>query len=87
VALPAVPVVKTVDPSAGPDDTERIQNALDDVAALPFRDGFRGAVLLGPGEFVCSRTIILSASGVVVRGSGSGAHGTTIKMVGDKHCA
>lgn len=87
VALPVVPVVKRVDPSGGYDDTERIQNAIDKVSALPLRGRFRGAVLLAPGEFVCSQTIFLPTCGVVIRGSGSGAKGTTIKMVGEKHTA
>jgi hypothetical protein len=87
VALPDVPVLKTVTPSNGNDDTENIQKALDEVAALPLINGFRGAVLLAPGDFACSKTLTLSASGVVLRGSGSGPGGTTIKMVGDKHCA
>jgi hypothetical protein len=52
---------------------------------MPLQDGFRGAVVLGPGVFVCSGTIKISASGVVLRGSGSGAdkgQRTTIKLVG-----
>ena len=87
VALPDVPVMKTVKPSGGTDDTELIQKAIDEVAALPRINGFRGTVLLAPGTFTCSKTLTLSASGVVTRGSGSGAGGTTIKMVGEKHCA
>jgi hypothetical protein len=87
VALPDVPVMKTVAPSGGSDDTDRIQKALDEVAAMPLTRGFRGAVLLAPGSFTCSKTLTLSTSGVVLRGSGSGAGGTTIVMVGEKHCA
>lgn len=87
VALPSVPVAKTVLPSDGKDDTGQIQNAIDEASALPVRNGFRGAVLLAPGEFVCSRTLYIQASGVVLRGSGSGPGGTTIRMVGEKHCA
>jgi hypothetical protein len=87
VALPDVPVVKTVKPSGGEDDADRIQKALDEVAALPLTNGFRGAVLLAPGAFICAKSIALSVSGVVLRGSGSGASGTTIKMTGAKHSA
>src|SRR5947209_18476347 len=50
VALPTVAVQKTVEPSGG-DDTARIQAALDEVAASPLKDGFRGAVLLAPGVY------------------------------------
>ncbi len=77
VALPNVPVKKIVAPSSDgsdttKDDTAAIQAAIDEVAALPLNDGFRGAVLLEPGIFVCSQTIRIPASGVVLRGSGCG---------------
>src|SRR4051794_33331854 len=45
VALPDVAVVKTVKPSDGEDDTSVIQDAIDEVSAMPMKDGFRGAVL------------------------------------------
>src|SRR5688572_28682201 len=56
VALPDVPVRRTVKPSGGEDDSALIQAAIDEVAALPLEEGFRGAVLLAPGTFPCSRT-------------------------------
>jgi hypothetical protein len=87
VPLPDVPVRKTVQPSGGADDTALIQAALDAVAAMPLENGFRGAVLLGPGTFTCSNAIVISASGVVLRGSGDGPDGTTIKMSGGRHVA
>jgi hypothetical protein len=89
VALPKVPDKVTVQPSGGGDDTAVIQAALDTVSAMPLVDGFRGAVLLGPGTFTCSNTIVISASGVVLRGSGDGADGkgSTIKMLGRRHVA
>lgn len=86
VAIPDVPVKATVKAS-GADDTAAIQAAVDQVAELPAVGGFRGAVLLEPGIFTCGRTIVLNASGVVLRGSGSGANGTTIRMVGERHAA
>jgi hypothetical protein len=87
VALPVVPVKRLVKPSGTGDDTQLIQNAIDEVAAMPLKDGFRGAVELAPGAFTCSGSIILSVSGVVLRGSGSGEGGTTIKMIGSPHTA
>src|SRR5688500_11361777 len=88
VALPMVAVKRTVKPTGGDDDTAAIQQAIDDVAAMPLENGFRGAVLLAPGTFSCERTIIIPASGVVLRGSGSdGAMKTTIKMTGKPHLA
>ncbi len=87
VALPDVPVKVTVKPSGGQDDSAAIQAAIAEVAAMPLQGRFHGAVLLESGTFTCARTITLSASGVVLRGSGSGKGGTTIKMVGGKHGA
>lgn len=85
VALPTVAVQKTIEPSGG-DDTARIQAALDEVAALPLKDGFRGAVLLAPGVYPCAGTLHLTASGVVLRGSASkGDSRSTIKLVGRPH--
>src|SRR5207237_1353725 len=48
---------------------------------------FRGAVLLSPGVFTCSGTIVLQAGGIVLRGSGAGKDGTTIMMTGSRHAA
>lgn len=84
VALPEVAVKKTVAPTGG-DDTAAIQAALDEVARLPLAGGFRGAVLLGPGTFDCPKPLKISAGGVVLRGSGAGTGGTTIKMTGEPH--
>lgn len=87
VALPVVPVKRVVKPSGTNDDTQFIQNAIDEVAAMPLKDGFRGTVELAPGTFTCAGPIILSESGIVLLGSGSGAGGTTVKMVGSPHTA
>ncbi|WP_162915436.1 discoidin domain-containing protein [Paraflavitalea soli] len=86
VALPTVPVKRMVKPS-GKDDTELIQAAINEVSNMPLVNGFRGAVQLAPGTFTCSGALYLSASGVVLRGSGSGKGGTTIRMTGPKHTA
>ena len=87
VALPIVPTTLTVKPSPGVDATKSIQDAIDAVAAMPLKNGFRGAVQLAAGNFTCKGTITISASGIVLRGSGSGAGGTTIMMAGSKHPA
>ncbi|HEY2516664.1 MAG TPA: hypothetical protein VGI39_37600, partial [Polyangiaceae bacterium] len=82
VALPAVPVTATLSPAAG-DDTAAIQAAIDAASKLtPDAQGFRGAVLLGPGKYVVNGALTLGASGVVVRGSGSGAGGTVLDVTG-----
>jgi hypothetical protein len=90
VALPNVPVQRTVQPSGKEDDTATIQSAIDALSALPLKNGFRGAVVLAPGTFPCSGTLRITASGIVLRGSGSGAAGgpkSTLKMTGTPHNA
>jgi hypothetical protein len=84
VAFPSVPVKLTVAPSDG-DDSEAIQSALDTLAKSERTGGFLGAVLLKPGSYNCSRTLVINASGVVLRGSGSGPGGTVLKEIGDPH--
>lgn len=84
VRIPNVPVARTVSPSGG-DDAAAIQDAINEVSRMELKNGFRGAVLLGPGDFNCNRELMLKAGGVVLRGSGSGAGGTTINMTGRPH--
>jgi hypothetical protein len=89
VALPSVPVRRTVKPSGGEDDAAAIQAAIDEVSALPLVKGFRGAVVLAPGVFTCPRPLAIAASGVVLRGSGSepGNRRSTLKLTGSPHPA
>jgi hypothetical protein len=94
VALPHVPTKVTVKPGGTEDDSDAIEAAIDQVAAMPLENGFRGAVLLAPGVFNCSRPISISASGIVLRGSGSGigesapnVTRSTIKLTGRPHPA
>lgn len=84
VALPAFPVKKTLFPS-GHDDTVAIQTAIDEVSRLPLVNRSRGTVLLKSGHFHCSNSLKITASGVVLRGSGPGDTGTTIELTGDPH--
>jgi hypothetical protein len=86
VPLPRVRAVRAVAPSGG-DDTAAIQRAIDEVSAMPLRGGFRGAIVLTPGTFLCSGALNLTASGVVLRGSGPIAGGTTLKMTSEPHAA
>ncbi|MBB1286490.1 pectate lyase [Flavisolibacter sp. BT320] len=77
-AIPTVPV-KVVVPVTKGDATLRIQSALDYVATLPAdKNGFRGAVLLQRGTYVVAGQLKLTASGVVLRGSGMGEKGTVL---------
>jgi PelA/Pel-15E family pectate lyase len=61
------------------DATERIQRAIDYVSSLPVdADGFRGAVVLQKGKYRIEGTLRISASGLVLRGSGYGNEGTVL---------
>ncbi|HEX6431703.1 MAG TPA: hypothetical protein VF008_28630 [Niastella sp.] len=84
VAIPTVPVKISVSPTAG-DNTNAIQQAIDKVSTMAMVNGVRGAVLLKPGTYNCERTITISASGVVLQGSGSGENGSAINMSGTPH--
>jgi hypothetical protein len=67
--IPAIEVVKNIDPIAG-DNTKHIQDAIDEVSALPIdANGSRGAVLLDPGIYDIEGIIRIQADGVVLRGS------------------
>jgi len=80
VALPSPAAVVTVTPlGGGADDTANIQDAINQVSSrTPDASGFRGAIQLSAGNFLVGQTLTISASGVVLRGSGSGLDGTII---------
>ena len=85
MSLPTVATVSTIGPGVG-DNTSRIQAAIDEVSRLARRpDGFRGAVLLRPGTYEVARSLTIGASGVVLRGSGSGQDGTLLRVTGPPH--
>jgi hypothetical protein len=85
VRLPNVPTSKTL-AAVGGDNTAQIQEALDAASRLPLNaGGFRGAVVLQPGTFEVDGTLRIAASGVVLRGSGSGGGGTNIQLGGTPH--
>jgi len=89
-AIPDVAVKVRVDApgsgSDGQDATGLIQDAIEGMSKLPLdADGMRGAVLLGPGVFRIAGTVNLDVSGVVLRGSGTDAQGTTLVAEGVPH--
>lgn len=84
VPIPSPAVRITVHPVQG-DNTAAIQEAIDKVSAMPVKNGFRGAVLLAPGNYDCSGTVRITTSGLVLRGSGEGKAGTTLHMTGRPH--
>jgi hypothetical protein len=86
VALPSAPVRVTLSPNSSGDDTSRIQSAINQVAGMAADgQGIRGAVLLQAGTYRLSGTLTIGASGVVLRGSGSGTSGTVINLTGSAH--
>jgi hypothetical protein len=84
VALPTAPVKITLEPLSG-DNSDAIQRAIEQVAAMPLVNGLRGAVLLKPGTYNCEKVISINASGVVLQGSGSGDNGTILNLTGKPH--
>ncbi len=70
-----------VTPLGGPADADRIQNAIDTVSQFTVNsNGFRGVVYLQAGEFRVDRTLLITNSGVVLKGVGSrGNNYTTIR--------
>ena len=81
-AIPAVSTRLRVGPGPG-DDRARIQAALDLVATLPLDgQGFRGAVLLDPGEYQIADSLRIRRDGVVLRGSGPETGGTVLVATG-----
>src|SRR4051794_15518126 len=79
VAISDVPIRVVVSPIAG-DNTARVQAAIDYIASLPLEN--RGAVLLAPGRFEIHGGLRISASGIVLRGSGIGKDGTLLVAAG-----
>lgn len=71
VPIPYVPVVKTITVIPG-DNFGQVQNAINQVAALPVQaNGFRGAILFKAGSYSISKTLLIQASGIVLRGEGT----------------
>lgn len=84
VRIPDVPAKITLSAKPG-DNSEAIQKAIDEVSAMKLVNGFRGAVVLQAGSYDCEKTITINASGVVLRGAGSGANGTILNLTGKAH--
>jgi len=82
VRLPDVQTRIPVWPGDG-DDTARIQQAIDLVAQLPpDADGIRGAVLLMRGTYEVGGTLLINASGIILRGRGSEEDDTVLFATG-----
>jgi len=81
----SIPLVETkvVVPLTDGDATSIIQSALDYAATLKAdENGFRAAVLLQPGIYKVSGSLLIRNSGIVLRGSGTDEKGTQIIATG-----
>jgi len=77
--IPDISVTEAVEPVNG-DNRLNIQNAIDKVAALPLNPGgFRGTILLKKGTYNVNGSLVISHSGIVIRGEGAGYGGTVIR--------
>ncbi len=82
-AIPSAPVRVVVSATPG-DSTERIQKASDYVGSLAAEsNGGRGAVLLLSGRHEVAGSLLLDASGVILRGEGMGEKGTVLAATGN----
>jgi hypothetical protein len=83
IPLPDVDAVEVILPQVSGDDTRRIQAAINHVASIPEdEDGFKGAVLLKHGTYRIAKSIHILSSGIVLRGEGQEADGTTLIATG-----
>jgi hypothetical protein len=86
VPIPEIAARAFVDPVPSGDDTQRIQAALDELAKQsPDSDGFRGALVLRKGIYRIAGTLLLNASGIVLRGDGPNDGGTLLVAQGAPH--
>jgi hypothetical protein len=82
VIIPQLQEVIRVEAAEG-EDGARIQAALDELARRsPDKNGFRGAVVLGRGEFQVAGSLKIRAGGIVLRGQGHEGDGTVLLAVG-----
>jgi len=82
--IPTVPAAAVVYPSndtTGKTDVTNINAAIAAVAALPLTSGFRGAVELAAGNFYVNAILNINASGIVLRGAGSGTTSSSNTIV------
>lgn len=82
VPIPHINVVLRVKPIEG-DNTAHLQNAINQVAALPLQEnGFRGAILLEKGRYSVAGQLLISNNGIVIRGTGQSKSDTVIVAAG-----
>lgn len=83
--IPDVPIVKTLDsPGEDVDATALIQQAIDEVSAMPLNGKTRGAILLKSGTYKIQSELHINTDGVVLRGEGPDNGGTKLIAAGVK---
>jgi hypothetical protein len=81
--IPAVKVVKTLEPAKEGDSQLLIQNAIDELSKkLPDKKGLRGTIHLKKGIYKIPGTILIEASGIVLQGEGDSENGTKLIATG-----
>jgi hypothetical protein len=83
--IPWIPVVKTITATGTEADGQLIQNAINELAAKPLDvNGYRGAILLKKGLYKIPNTIMIEASGIVLRGEGDKENETKLLFTATK---
>lgn len=82
IAIPTnIPLAAILAPISG-DNRSQIQAAINALSAQPLGpNGFRGAIVLRRGIYPFAGTLQINASGIVLRGEGSGAGGTILRRI------
>lgn len=83
VAIPDVPVVKTIEAPKSGDAKQLVQDAINEVLKMPAgANGIRGAILFKKGVYKIPDSISIHGSGIVLRGEGEGKDGTVLVATG-----
>lgn len=81
-SIPSSPMVKIIEPVEG-DNWENIQKAIDEISEnCPDKQGHRGTIFLRRGDYQVSKSIVISASGIILKGEGDNIHETRIIATG-----
>ena len=81
--IPDVPVVKTIGPANDTNCLKEVQEAINEVSAMPLdAKGFRGTLLLKKGTYRINGVLHINCSGVVIRGEGQDRQGTVLIETG-----
>jgi hypothetical protein len=80
--IPLVETRLTIESIPG-DNTQHIQNAIDELATYQINEqGFRGALLLKKGNYRIEGKLKINQSGIVLRGEGDSSSGTVLIAAG-----